>query len=205
MVQPKRVKMVEDSGSMTEPGEILEVGDLEYDPIAGVVRRDVDLVTGGLTLALFDALVGAAPAALDAGALARQVWQRDHVSDDTIAKRVSLLRQALGSDHYVQTMPDRSYRLAVPVARRTPDAQPAASGPSKAVRRFLMLSALASVMGAVVLIALAMQDDASPTPRIEAGEAAFEAPSQSAPARMVAPDGSVLEAPPSPPASETAE
>ncbi|MEE4271504.1 MAG: transcriptional regulator, partial [Thermoanaerobaculales bacterium] len=43
------------------------------------------------------------------------VWQTEYVSDNTVAKRIAELRDALGDDardpHYIETIPKRGYRL----------------------------------------------------------------------------------------------
>jgi DNA-binding winged helix-turn-helix (wHTH) protein len=105
--------------------------DLELDTVAGTVRRgDEMLDTGGLTLSFLTALVQAAPEPLDADQLAAQVWRRDHVSDDTIRKRASLLRAAIGAE-LVRTLPDQRYALSKPVTNASEDALDQQAGASK--------------------------------------------------------------------------
>lgn len=164
-----------------------QVGDLEYDATTGTVRRTGEtLIEKGRTLELFEALVSAAPEPLDTEALAQAVWRREHVSNDTISKRVSLLRQALGSDHYVQTLPDRRYRLAVPVEPVAGDVQSTAPTTERARPTFLGIGLFAFI---VILSIFWIRQIGGNAPQMEG-------PHGGAPAQMVSPDGAVLTAPP---------
>lgn len=178
------------------PSNPVVVGDLQFDRIAGTVTREgYPLIDGGLTLELFTALVDAAPEALDADHLAQRVWHRDHVSVDTISKRVSLLREGLGSDHYVQTLPGRRYRLAVPLGdppRHERNTQ------SKRAPKAKLAPVLIITLAALIALAVAFSTDQKTADSTEAapiGVPRMEAPTDDQPARLIAPDGTVLEAP----------
>jgi len=178
------------------PSHSVRVGDLQFDRVAGIVTRDgTPLIDGGRTLELFVALVDAAPEALDADRLAQRVWHRDHVSADTISKRVSLLRKGLGSDHYVQTLPGRRYRLAVSLGDAPGDEHHSQSKPAPTEKL-----GPAIIVGLAVLVALAVafstdQKPAETTAAAPTGLPRMEAPTNGQPARLIAPDGTVLEAP----------
>ncbi len=177
---------------------LYRVGALDLDTVSGTVRRDGETRDiKGLTLAFMTALVEAAPDALDADQLARTVWRRDHVTDETIRKRVSLLRAAVGSE-LVRTLPDRRYVLSADVTiipagvagdqHAAPDssAEPSHSAPdatSPAVvggtlMRRMMIGAMAMLVAMLGLVVWA---------GLRAGDA---------PPRLVNPEtGDVLEAP----------
>lgn len=174
----------------------LMVGDLRYDRVAGTVSRDgAPLIEGGRTLELFEALVAAAPEALDANHLAQRVWHRDHVGADTISKRISLLRQGLGSDHYVQTLPGRRYRLAVELAD-APNEE--SQGQSKGASNKKLAPIVLIALCALFALAVAFSSNPKPDKTIQTSPAdapRMEAPTDGQPARLIAPDGTVLEAP----------
>ncbi len=102
--------------------------DLELDPGRKVVRRgQEDIELPKLSYELLGALVQAAPDTLSADELMDRVWDGAVVSPATVAKRVELLRQALGDDSadpkYVALVRGHGYRLLPPVveATRTPE------------------------------------------------------------------------------------
>ncbi|MBZ6379166.1 MULTISPECIES: winged helix-turn-helix domain-containing protein [Pacificimonas] len=106
-------------------------GTLLIDLSTGHVRRGDDLLdVSGLTWELLAALARAAPEPVSPAVLAEQVWHRSHVTDQTIAQRVAMLRQALGDSgdrqQHVRTVRGRGYAL-----RGSTEAQPvrAASPP----------------------------------------------------------------------------
>jgi TolB-like protein len=80
-----------------------------------VCRGAVDIPLPGKTFDLLEALVLAAPDPLSTDQLMDQVWRGVIVSPTTIAKRVELLRQALGDDsnepRYVALVRGHGYRL----------------------------------------------------------------------------------------------
>jgi TolB-like protein/DNA-binding winged helix-turn-helix (wHTH) protein len=98
------------------------VDDLHVDPGSRSVKRDgktIDLPR--LSFDLLLELIHAAPDALPTDVLMDRVWQGVVVSPATVAKRVELLRQALGDDsgdpRYIALVRSYGYRL-VPEARR---------------------------------------------------------------------------------------
>jgi len=98
--------------------------EFELDALKGKLHRagePVDLK--GLSLSFLTALVKAAPDALSADVLAQQVWGRPSITEDTLKKRVSLVRAAVGAD-VIRTLPDRTYALSVKVAELEPEPEP---------------------------------------------------------------------------------
>ncbi len=96
--------------------------DLSIDIEARAVRRDDTAIR--LPDLSFDALVKlieAAPEPVSVAEFASAVWRADHVSDETIAQRIALLRKALGDDPknplYIRTVRGLGYAIAGSVAR----------------------------------------------------------------------------------------
>lgn len=80
-----------------------------------VLRAGTRIDLPDLTSRLFFALAEASPKPVSAEQLSAEVWDGGFVSDETIAQRVKLLRQALGDSartpRYIETMRGRGYRL----------------------------------------------------------------------------------------------
>lgn len=95
---------------------ILHLDDLVIDTQRRTVRQGGDaLKLQDLTFDLLAALVHSAPELMDTQALAERVWKAAHVSADTIAQRVALLRKALGDDprdpRYIRTVRGAGYAV----------------------------------------------------------------------------------------------
>jgi TolB-like protein/DNA-binding winged helix-turn-helix (wHTH) protein len=104
------------------------VGDLRVDPGARSVTRDgAPLELSRLSFDLLEALIQAAPAVLSTDDLMDRVWTDRVVSPATVAKRIALLRDAIGDDStepkYVTSIRGFGYGLAIaPVREKSPGA-----------------------------------------------------------------------------------
>lgn len=103
------------------------VGDLIVDVgTREVSRGDTLLSLPRLSFELLLALVRNAPNVLSNEELMAQVWPGRVVNDETVAKRVELVREALGDDsrqpRYVALVRGHGYRIAAPVERLEPAA-----------------------------------------------------------------------------------
>ena len=102
-------------GPSTGP-RLYQFADLILDPGQRVVRRGTTVIElPRLSFDLLQALVLSAPGSLSTDQLMDQVWRSAVVSHATVAKRVELLRQALGDDsnapRYVALVRGYGYRL----------------------------------------------------------------------------------------------
>lgn len=93
---------------------IFLAGDLTVDTDTRCVFRDgVRVELSDLSFSTLLALVSSAPEPVSRETLARRVWKSDHVSAETIAQRVRILRRALGDEphapRYVRTVRNRGY------------------------------------------------------------------------------------------------
>ena len=109
-----------DKGPLPEPARRFRLGDLEIDLERESVRRDAEMLElPELSFRLLAALLRRAPERVDKDELIRAVWDEVVVSDETLAQRVRLLRQALGDDgqspRYVAAVRGRGYRVISPV------------------------------------------------------------------------------------------
>ncbi|MEM7665862.1 MAG: winged helix-turn-helix domain-containing protein [Pseudomonadota bacterium] len=98
------------------------LNDLLIDTTTRTVRRGADDIR--LPDLSFDGLVSlieVAPQPLSTAELSHAVWRAEHVSDETVAQRIALLRKALGDDprepKYIRTVRGSGYAIAGPVER----------------------------------------------------------------------------------------
>ena len=152
--------------------KIWHVGDLRVDSDARTVTRDgCSLPVPRLSFDLLEALIEAAPGVLSTDDLMDRVWAGKVVSPATVAKRIALLRDALGDDsdepRYVTLVRGYGYGLAVEPVREEPSAAPASQSASRrpAIRWIgAVLAALVVIAG---LAAWFMRPDSTGTEPIE--------------------------------------
>jgi len=101
--------------------EVFLVGDLRVDVgQQRVTRAGIEIALPNLSMQLLVALVRVAPNILSHDLLMERVWPGLIVSPETLAKRVNLLREALGDDaqepRYIAGVRSRGYRLVVAVS-----------------------------------------------------------------------------------------
>src|SRR5476651_1736320 len=105
--------------------EVFLAGDLHVDVgQQRVTRAGIKISVPDLSFQLLLALIRVAPNVLSNDLLIARVWPGLIVSPETVAKRVNLLREALGDDakdpRYIAGVRNRGYRLVAgvsPVAR----------------------------------------------------------------------------------------
>jgi TolB-like protein/DNA-binding winged helix-turn-helix (wHTH) protein len=118
--------MSQTPGGITDiASELFIAGDLHVDVgQQRVTRAGIEITLPNLSLQLLLALIRVAPNVLSNDLLMARVWPGLIVSPETVAKRVNLLREALGDDaqdpRYIAGVRGRGYRLvaAVSSARR---------------------------------------------------------------------------------------
>ena len=109
--------------------ELFLAGDLHVDVgQQRVTRAGVEITLPNLSFQLLLALIRAAPNVLSNDLLMARVWPGLIVSPETVAKRVNLLREALGDNaqdpHYIAGVRSRGYRLVAPVSHAAHMAPP---------------------------------------------------------------------------------
>ena len=100
----------------TAHARILRAAGVELDPLRRTVTRDGDQrELSGKELAVLEALMKAAPAALSAEDLLEQVWD-EHTDPFTKTVRVTIgrLRRKLGEPDIIETIPGTGYRITEP-------------------------------------------------------------------------------------------
>ncbi|WP_417450398.1 winged helix-turn-helix domain-containing protein [Kordiimonas sp.] len=132
-------------------------GDLRVDTVNKRVVREGELIEfSDLTARLFFTLAEISPEPASAAQLSEKVWDGAFVSDETIAQRIKLLRQALGDSarapRYIETIRGRGYRL-VPQSAKT-----------RIVRLKPQFLALGAVLGALFLGAVYFVRQETPVP-----------------------------------------
>jgi len=131
------------------------MADVHIDPGTRQVRRgEAVLQLPGLSFDLLLALVRRAPNMVSSDELMREVWAGRVVNDETVAKRVELVRDALGDDsresRYVAVVRGRGYRIVADV--ETVSAQAASVvGPQRSRAGLRVAIALAAAAGVAAL------------------------------------------------------
>ena len=101
--------------------ELFITGDLHVDVgQQRVTRAGIEITLPNLSFQLLLALIRVAPNVLSNDLIMARVWPGLIVSPETVAKRVNLLREALGDDaqdpRYIAGVRSRGYRLVAPVS-----------------------------------------------------------------------------------------
>jgi TolB-like protein/DNA-binding winged helix-turn-helix (wHTH) protein/Tfp pilus assembly protein PilF len=114
--------MTQTPGGMPDiAGELFIAGDLHVDVgQQRVTRAGIEITLPNLSFQLLLALIRVAPNVLSNDLLMARVWPGLIVSPETVAKRVNLLREALGDDakepRYIAGVRSRGYRLVAAVS-----------------------------------------------------------------------------------------
>ncbi len=113
--------------------EVFLVGDLHVDVgQQRVTRAGIEITLPNLSFQLLLALIRVSPNVLSHDLLMARVWPGLIVSPEAVAKRVNVLREALGDDakdpRYIAGVRSRGYRLVAAVSPARPPA-PAVEGP----------------------------------------------------------------------------
>ena len=141
--------------------KVIDIRDLVIDAGARrVIRGNEEIALPKLSFDLLFALARAAPDTLSIDELMDQVWGKAVVSPATVAKRVELLRHALGDDstdpRYIALVRGHGYRLIA-------DGGAAAPSPASG-RRWIIAAVAATVIAAVVVGIARMSGSGRPAP-----------------------------------------
>jgi len=141
--------------------KVIDIRDLVIDAGARrVIRGNEEIALPKLSFDLLFALARAAPDTLSIDELMDQVWGKAVVSPATVAKRVELLRHALGDDstdpRYIALVRGHGYRLIA-------DGGAAAPSPGSG-RRWIIAAVAATVIVAVVVGIARMSGSGRPAP-----------------------------------------
>ncbi len=117
-------------GMPDNSSELIIAGDLHVDVgQQRVTRAGIEITLPYLSFQLLLALIRGAPNVISNDSLMAHVWPGLIVSPETVAKRVNLLREALGDDaqhpHYIAGVRGRGYRLVAAVSPAVATAPPA--------------------------------------------------------------------------------
>jgi TolB-like protein/DNA-binding winged helix-turn-helix (wHTH) protein/tetratricopeptide (TPR) repeat protein len=169
------------SGKDAEPVGY-RMADIYIDVGTRQVRRgDTVLQLPGLTFDLLLTLVRRAPNVVTSGELMNEVWAGRVVNDETVAKRVELVRDALGDDsreaRYIAVVRGRGYRVIAavePVNERGAVASQAATiGSAQRSRRMLPIALVTLLVAVAAVVGWLWPPDAA--------QPAAYAPAQNAP------------------------
>lgn len=101
---------------MTDP--VIQLNDWAYAPDTGRLSdAEGARQLSGLTARVLDVLIAQAPHPVSLAAFAEQAWKQSHLTEDTLAQRIAVLRKALGDDPksptFVRTVRGEGYALIV--------------------------------------------------------------------------------------------
>jgi len=117
------------NGTLEITSEVFIAGDLHVDVgQQRVTRAGIEITLPNLSFQLLLALIRVAPNVLSNDLLMARVWPGLVVSPETVAKRVNLLREALGDSaqepRYIAGVRSRGYRLVAAVSPAVPPTPP---------------------------------------------------------------------------------
>jgi len=97
-----------------------KIADLNINPDMQTVHRGAEKIDlPDLSFKVFIEILKAAPQPIDVASLSASAWYSAHVSDETVAQRITLLRRRLGDDSkapkYIKTVRGAGYVAASPV------------------------------------------------------------------------------------------
>ena len=155
--------------------KVINIRDLVIDAGARrVTRGNEEIALPKLSFDLLFALARAAPDTLSIDELMDQVWGKAVVSPTTVAKRVELLRHALGDDsadpRYIALVRGHGYRLLADIRAAPPV--------STQGRRWIIAAVAATVIAAVVVGIARMSGSGRPAPEKSVAVLPFVAMSQ---------------------------
>ena len=122
MVESKTV-----SSSPDLPGRTFDFGNLHLEADGTLIRGDEVVHLPPKELAALILLLTHASQVVTHQQLKKALWGDVHVTDDSVPKCLSSLRELLAPDDYIQTVYKRGYRLSVEVHKRSlemPEARP---------------------------------------------------------------------------------
>lgn len=131
--------------------------DLTIDPGAREVRRGADAIRlSDLTFEVLVRLIEESPEPLSHATLSQSVWGVEHVSDETVSQRVTLLRKALSDNPkepiYIRTVRGLGYAIVGPVHWVEEGPPKDTPTPSKAKPALTAISCLAVVLVGSTLV-----------------------------------------------------
>lgn len=145
--------------------KVYKVDDLDVEYANRRVTRDGEVLdVSGLNFDVLKALIDAGTEPISGDELAVRAWGQNFVSGETVAKRIALLREALGDDarmpRYVRTVRGKGYALVSPVL-----VLERADGKAQAERSWLMLAGFGVTLATLTafLVAALMRTDYSVT------------------------------------------
>jgi len=141
------------------------IADLVLDTATRQVSRDGrEIVLPALSFDLLLVLARHAPRVLSIDELMSEVWPGRVVNSETVAKRVELVREALGDasqvPRYIALVRGRGYRLLAPVSTADSSAvvrPEVAAPPARHTRRSMIIAAILVALAVVTILAVSLQ------------------------------------------------
>jgi DNA-binding winged helix-turn-helix (wHTH) protein/tetratricopeptide (TPR) repeat protein len=136
---------------LTNDSAPFTVGDWRADPALRQIARGAETVrVDPRNMRVLQLLASRAGEVVSQGEIEKIAWSGVAVTPDSVYQSIKQLRRALGERRYIETVPRKGYRLAVPVSHEMPAPAPAASAP-RAQRQRLLWGASVAVVAAVAI------------------------------------------------------
>jgi DNA-binding winged helix-turn-helix (wHTH) protein len=135
---------------LTNESAPFTVGDWRVDPALRQIARGTEIVrVDPRNMRVLQLLASRAGEVVSQGDIEKIAWSGVAVTPDSVYQSIKQLRRALGERRYIETVPRKGYRLAMPVSHEPPAPVLAASTPPRLMRHRLLWGASIALAAAV--------------------------------------------------------
>jgi DNA-binding winged helix-turn-helix (wHTH) protein/tetratricopeptide (TPR) repeat protein len=135
---------------LTNESAPFAVGDWRVDPALRQIARGTEVVrVDPRNLRVLQLLASRAGEVVSQGDIEKIAWSGVAVTPDSVYQSIKQLRRAFGERRYIETVPRKGYRLAMPVSHEPPAPVPAVSTPPRSMRHRLLWGASIALAAAV--------------------------------------------------------
>jgi DNA-binding winged helix-turn-helix (wHTH) protein/tetratricopeptide (TPR) repeat protein len=144
------------TGHLTNESAPFAVGDWRVDPALRQIARGTEVVrVDPRNMRVLQLLASRGGEIVSQGDIEKIAWSGVVVTPDSVYQSIKQLRRAFGERRYIETVPRKGYRLAMPVSHEPPASVLAASPPPRSMRHRLLWGASIALAAAVGIGVLA--------------------------------------------------
>jgi DNA-binding winged helix-turn-helix (wHTH) protein/tetratricopeptide (TPR) repeat protein len=135
---------------LTNESAPFTLGDWCVDPVLRQIARGAEIVrVDPRNMRVLQLLASRAGEVVSQAEIEKIAWSGVAVTPDSVYQSIRQLRRAFGERRYIETVPRKGYRLAVPVSHELPTPVPAASTPPLRLMRHRLLWSASIALAAV--------------------------------------------------------